>query len=267
MAGMMASGDKPPIVGTAVAAWRDAFAAIAAMPVISGTTFVLMLIVSGVSAALLPVREAAEAGAALQLASAITSIIQAFLLAPLAIAVHRYVLLGEISTGFAVEPSNPRYLRFVGFAVVLNVLMVVPGIIFAVLPADGPNMALGAVGFLLAFVLFIVIAIVTLRRVILFPAIAIDATGAGWANARNDTKGHTWRVFFIMVCVSIPVIAISAPLFWMLMKPPGVTLGSQIIFVVLSSCLQIPAIAAFAAAASHIFRALADRLARSGATP
>ena len=79
------------------------------------------------------------------------------------------------------------------------------------------------------------------------------------------TMGHSWRVFFIMVCMTIPLLMIILPLTWLLIVPPGVTLGGQIVFAVLSAITQIPTICAFAAAASHIFRALADQLGRQPA--
>ena len=258
----MVTGEKPSIVGTAVAGWRDAFASIAAMPTTCGITFVLVLALSAANTLLVPQPAGTESGTAPLVAGFITGIIQSFVIAPLAIAVHRYVLLGEVTAGYAIDPSSPRYLRFVSFAVLINVLMFVPSLIFGIMPADS---ALGAVGGVLAFILVVISIIVLVRRTILFPAIAVDAPGATWTNARNDTMGHSWRVFFIMVCVTIPLLVIILPLTWLLIVPPGVTLGGQIVFAVLSAITQIPTICAFAAAASHIFRALADQLGRQPA--
>jgi hypothetical protein len=263
----MATGEKPAIVDTAVAGWRDAFNALAAMPVTCGITFVIMLVLSGLSVLFLPQPMVEEGGAGLGVMNVIVGIIQSFLLAPLAIAVHRYVLLGERATGYALDPSSPRYLRFVGFAVLVNLLLLVPSVIITVAPPEGDNVALGAAGGLAAFVLFIVILIVVLRRAILFPAIAVDAPGASWSNARNDTKGNSWRVFFILLCTVIPVLVVSLPLYWLLMRQAVATPTSRLVFVVLSTIVQVPTICAFAAVASHVFRALADRLARPAGAP
>ena len=49
-----------------------------------------------------------------------------FLLAPLAIAVHRMVLLGETTDRYALDPSSLRYLRFVGFGILVTVLWSLP---------------------------------------------------------------------------------------------------------------------------------------------
>ena len=139
----MVTGEKPSIVGTAVAGWRDAFASIAAMPTTCGITFVLVLALSAANTLLVPQPAGTESGTAPLVAGFITGIIQSFVIAPLAIAVHRYVLLGEVTAGYAIHPSSPRYLRFVSFAVLINVLMFVPSLIFGIMPA---NSALGAVG-------------------------------------------------------------------------------------------------------------------------
>jgi hypothetical protein len=263
----MATGEKPAIVGTAVAGWRDAFNAIAAMPATCGITFVILLVLSGLSVLFIPQPTIEEGGAGIGVINIIAGIIQSFLVAPLAIAVHRYVLMGERATGYALDPSSPRYLRFVGFAVLVNLLLLVPSLIITVAPPEGQNVALAAGGGLAAFVLFIVILIVVLRRAILFPAIAVDAPGAGWSNARNDTKGNSWRVFFVLLCTVIPVLAVSLPLYWLLMRPPTVTATTRLVFVVLSTMIQVPTICAFAAVASHLFRAFADRLARPAGAP
>jgi hypothetical protein len=175
----MATGEKPSIVGTAVAGWRDAFASIAAMPTTCGITFVLVLALSAANT-LVPQPAGTESGTAPLVAGFITGIIQSFVIAPLAIAVHRYVLLGEVTAGYAIDPSSPRYLRFVSFAVLINVLMFVPSLIFGIMPADS---ALGAAGGVLAFILVVISIIVLVRRTILFPAIAVDAPGLGATRA------------------------------------------------------------------------------------
>jgi hypothetical protein len=46
---------------------------------------------------------------------------QGFLLAPLLIAVHRYVLLGEVRRYYSFRPIG-RYLRFVGYAVIFEIM-------------------------------------------------------------------------------------------------------------------------------------------------
>ena len=113
------------------------------MPTTCGIIFVLVLALSAANTLLVPQPAGTESGPAPFVAGFITGIIQPFVIAPLAIAVHRYVLLGEVTAGYAIDPSSPRYLRFVSFAVLINVLMFVPSLIFGIMPADS---ALGAPG-------------------------------------------------------------------------------------------------------------------------
>jgi hypothetical protein len=107
----------------------------------------------------------------------------------------------------------------------------------------------------------IAVTIVAVRRVILFPAIAIDAPGASWSNARRDTKGSSWRVFFILICTMLPVVIVVLLLSFLIgaerYSRPGLAL------LIINSVLEVAVLCAIAAAASHIFQARADDLARS----
>jgi chromate transport protein ChrA len=104
------------------------------------------------------------------------------------------------------------------------------------------------------------------RRAILFPAIAVDAPGTGWRNAGQDTKGHSWRVAFIYLCVAFPSLLLIILIYFLYM-----TLGAQgmtdgIVSSVVTLIIQVPTLCAFAAAASHIYRAYANNLARPAET-
>ena len=259
----MAARDKPPIIGTAVMGWRDGLGAINAMPAVAGLTLLILLVISALSAQLMPGPAPVGLEVLLIVEGIIAGIIQAFAVAPLAIAVHRYVLLGEVTPRYALDPSSSRYLRFVGFAILANFLMAAPGLIMALTTATaGESTAVTAMAGVLTTVFTIIAVIVILRRAILFPAIAVDAPGASWSNARNDTMGNSWRVAFILLCVMLPVIALSLLPYFLLMWPPReATAGGRIAFAIVSALLQIVSICTLAAVASHLFRALADRLA------
>jgi hypothetical protein len=120
-----------PVIETAAIAWRDAFQAIDVMPVVAGIAFVLYLVVSlAVSAlaisAINPNPFALIGSPWLPIISIIAGIVQAALLAPLAIAVHRFVLLGEKTNRYPLEPKSSRYLRFVGFSILVKILWLIP---------------------------------------------------------------------------------------------------------------------------------------------
>jgi hypothetical protein len=256
---------KPPVVETAVIAWGDAFRAIGAMPVVAGIAFALVLVTSLASFAIIPDPYALVGSPWLPVLSIVSSIVQAVLLAPLAIAVHRFVLLGERTGRYPLEPGSSRYMRFVGFAILVKILWLIPSTIqtLSLGAKDNPGLMAG-IG-IVVLALFITVIIVVVRRAILFPAIAIDAPGATWSNAGLDTKGSSWRVAIIFFLTALPVVVVAGPLYWLLLTPPAQpSTGSWVIFSVIGAVIGVPALCAFAAAASHIFRARADVMTRPG---
>jgi hypothetical protein len=258
--------EKPPIIGTAAVAWEDAFRAIGAMPLVAGTAFVIVILMALTSFWIVSDPYALAASHWLPVYSIVSGIVQGLLLAPLAIAVHRYVLLGETTSRYPLDPFSARYVRFVGFAILVKILWSLPSLIQSFMwdtPEDtGATALLG----LVEFVLFVVVVIVTVRRVILFPAIAVDAPGATWSNARRDTKGSSWRVAFIFVCVALPGTILGGLLYWALLSG-GLGNANQLFFALLGAIVEIPMLCAFAAAASHIFRSRADTLAQPVVSP
>jgi hypothetical protein len=254
---------KPPVFGTAVIAWGDAFRAMGAMPAVTGIAFVLVLVTSLASFAIIPNPYALVGSPWLPVVSIASSIVQAVLLAPLAIAVHRFVLLGETTNRYPLEPGSSRYLRFVGFAILVKILWLIPSTIQALIPGATGNAAAAAALGIVALVLFVTVIIIVVRRAILFPAIAIDAPGATWNNAGLDTKGSSWRVAFIFVLTALPILVVAMPLYWLLLTPQAQpSTGSWLFFSVIGAVIGIPALCAFAAAASHIYRARADVMTR-----
>ena len=250
---------KLPIIGTAVTAWGDAFRAVSTMPGLAGIVFAILLVLGGVNLLLMPdpLKLAQTSMPFIQVVTLITTIVTSFLLAPLAIAVHRMVLLGETTDRYALDPPSPRYLRFVGFGILVTVLWSLPNALTSL--SKGSETVSTVMG-VVSFVLVIVIAIVTLRRLILFPAIAVDAAGATWSNARNDTKGHSWRVLFIFICTLLPMTIVSMPLTFILLVPPRFGEAGKIVFAVLSPAIHIVGLCALAAMASHLYKAYASRL-------
>jgi hypothetical protein len=246
---------KPPIVRTALIAWRDAFRVIAAMPIVAGIAFAILILLSLANIWIVPDPYALGTSPWLPVFIVVSSIVSSLLLAPLAIVVHRYVLLGEVTTRYPLDPFNARYLRFVGFAVLLKILWSLPTI--------NQGYGVGALGLVIS-ALFIIIVIVTVRRAILFPAIAIDAPGATWSNARRDTKGSSWRVAFIFVLVALPDVLLFLPY---LSLGPGLNGFDRLMLSLWQSILTLLTLCAFAAAASHIYRARANTLAWPAGPP
>ncbi len=186
--------------------------------------------------------------------------VSGLLLTPVAIAVHRYVLLGDITGRYRLSPTNSRFQRFFLFALVFECPWVVPASLFGLIYRFH-GLAL-FVSLLMVFVTLIVAMIVALRTLILFPAIAVDAPGTEWRNALSDTKGHSWRVFLIFVCPAVPAAVVYWTLEWRVKRWTGQSGAGTTVLMFLQSVKSVVMIAVFAAAASRLYWAFAERLGR-----
>ena len=244
------------VIERAVTAWRDAFAALTRMPVALGVGFLAVLALNCVGAIFIPRKVGEPQSTTIELLKFILDLGQGFLLT---LAVHRFVLLGERAASYRLEPAEPRFWRFFGFTVLLQVMFGVPGAIIGLTEkaSDSGGMAIGLAG----FVLLIIAGIVTLRTLILFPAIAVDAPGADWGNALRDSKGHSWRLLFIVIVVAVPLMLIYTPMFFWLSWPGGPSARALAILLPIEAAVVVLMAAVYAALASRLFAALADRLA------
>jgi hypothetical protein len=127
--------------------------------------------------------------------------VKAFLMTPYAIAVHRFIILGE-KTSYRIAPAEPRFRRFFGWSLALSVLASVPGAIFVMLP--GPTI----LQVIVVVILGIAVAVVGIRAIVLFPAVAVDAPSANWRQAMADTDGHAWKIIFIIVVAALPFLTV-----------------------------------------------------------
>lgn len=251
---------KPRIISTALAAWADAFRTIAAMPLVFGIALAIDVALSLTTLAVAP--DAATLATSGQLRAAflvvVSAVLSATLFAPLAIVTHRFVLLGETTNRYPLDPFSARYVRFVGFAILFKLALVLPNTLMS-LESQLPAAAAFQFATSIASVFVVIVAV---RRIILFPAIAIDAPGATWSNAQRDTKGSSWRVLFIFVCTALPELIVSAVIGLMLASRPEFESGggSPVLLFLIVPLVAMPTVCAFAAAASHVFRARADSL-------
>ena len=243
-------------------AWRDAFAAFVRMPVLFGVATLLTFVQVVVTEPFLSIKPMVEADLLSFFVVLFASgMVSSLLLTPVAIAVHRYVLLGEVTGRYQLSPTNPRFRRFFLFALVFECLWGVPVSLFGLIYGF-QGFAL-FVSFLVVLLTLIVVMIVSLRTLILFPAIAVDAPGTDWRNALSDTKGHSWRVFFLVTCVAIPAAVVSWTLEWCVGRWTGQSGAGTAVLGLVQSINSVALIAAYAAAASRLYWAFAERLGRS----
>ena len=243
--------DRVPVFRAAELAWRDVWRVAHAMPNLLGVAAAIMLVSSILDVSVL--RDLLEfPPVALAVAGA-----RAFFLTPLLIAVHRFILIDEITPRYALAPHEPRFLRFFGWsfalaalsisATVVEKLLLLIGLAPIVAPLGTPIILIGG--------LFL-----TVRLIILFPAIAVEAPGATASNAFGDTKGYFWNIFIIVAVVTVPLILLLVPMIFLEWPLLGAQSSSKLIEVVDTTITGVIAYPLYVAVASRLFQALAERV-------
>ncbi len=166
------------------------------------------------------------------------------------------MLLGEVNDSYRLDTQDPRFMKFFTFLGGLAVVLFVPRLV-----GDLFSSPYGASGFgrLVGLILSVVAAVILVRNVILFPAVAVDAPGADWRNAMADSKGHSWRIFFILLCVTVPAGIVAAILMAIFFLLP---LIGWIIVAAIQAAFGVFIGAATAAAASRLYVDYAQQLGR-----
>lgn len=185
---------------------------------------------------------------------------------PLLIAVHRFILIDEVTGRYAIEFGRSRFLRFFAWWVALNALPV--GLIaieryLSALPGVPPLVMIG-----LFVVAIFLVAVLVLHLTILFPAIAVEAPGATASNAIADARGHGLNILLIVAVTLLPFVVLAVIDFmdgrleYAFLPDSDVWRAASI---VIWTVLGLASSALLVAIVSRIFQALADRLARSPA--
>jgi len=134
-----------------------------------------------------------------QLVRLVVHIAFGFVIAPYLIAVHRFIILGEVTAQYDLVPGDPRFQRFFGWIVVFSLLSAAPAVLSSIVPLPGFLRSV------LALALAIAVLIVTLRLIIVLPAVAVDSERVTWQNAMADTAGYAGRIFLIGLAAALPV--------------------------------------------------------------
>jgi hypothetical protein len=272
----MASDTQPSAIKIALVGWRAALRAVTEMMPVAGPAFLFTLIAEA-ALQLLHSHSLAIEFAFLPL----YWVAQSLALTPLAIAVHRYVLLEEVTKRYALDRFDQRFQRYFGFAVALQVLWlslwiwwIIAHFVFGV-PMPGEPVPPGVgehlgwilvLGFAAPLVVCFVIVRVTLSIAILFPAVATDAPGAGWHNARDDSEEHIFRMFCAFALGFVPTLLFDAiDDFILIPQQAGSYPALPAIAIVLKAAKSVLIVSAFAAIASTFYVAYGRRL--SGSAP
>jgi hypothetical protein len=255
------SSPRLPILKTISQAWIDAARAIRAMPLVTACALVIYaLIAVGVFFAVEALLLNSGRSLAQWLASPAWFVFSVFdgsmriiLLAPLAIAVHRFVIRGEVARGYPLHPLRPSYLRYVGTIQALFLAYRAPDLISLLLPGNLPFAANIGI-FVLTVALMLTVVIVALRRITLFAAIAVYAPNATWRETAPLDAGNLVRSALILCGVIIPGVVAGVLLHVYLPTPDWPNGTGLLVLSFASSLLQLAMICALAAAVSRIYQ-------------
>lgn len=195
-------------------------------------------------------------GSALSLA---LGAVESFCLTPIMIAFHRFIILDEVAPGYVVDPGHPGFMAFFGWLVALSILRELVVLAQEALTALGVPVLIAAIPTL---VILIVVIILSLRLIILFPALAVNARGANAPNALADSEGHVFRIFMIFVLAGLPfaILAIAITIFLgRSVAVPGTP--AAMVGLTVGAIIQTAILILFVAIASRLFQTLAARVA------
>jgi len=249
-------------------AWADAFNALGRMLGVAGPAFVAVTLVSAVPLLWLgshPFHPAADAtlwrsawSAALRggMVGWPAGVLEAVLMTPVAIAIHRLILLGEVTAFYRLDLGSKRFRRFAGYMLVLNIgstLLIASGALLGFLST--------IVAVVVCLALWIGATIIGTRLVLLFPSIAIDSRHADWQGAMALSRHHAWSIFGALLVTSLlggllSLIQLPLEFLGVAVVAGGNFVLGNLIKAAGQALLHILITAALVAAASRIYRNL-----------
>lgn len=180
----------------------------------------------------------------------IASVVYYALLTPYFVAVHRFIILGEVTKHYRLPWRDIRFQLFFGWAFTVFALCQLPWLTYA-FPR---HWMLQLIGFAAA----IGVCVVFTRLTILFPAIAVDAPGATPRNAFDDTKGHGWYIFFLFLVSFLPSVLAVGLLAVVTVLMPALLRGVVLLAVVGVAIIVWVTLAVVVA--SRLYQAYGNRL-------
>ncbi|HEY1475724.1 MAG TPA: hypothetical protein VGF53_16735 [Pseudolabrys sp.] len=250
-----------PIMPTLRAAYRDWRRLLLPLRTIVISAFLILLAIS-VVAEFVPHRwwDQELSGEALGL---LQDAVWALLLTPIVIALHRFVILGEVTPGYEFDVGDPAFRLFFIWLFGLKVFSGLPYTLLGVLQALGFSPKATAIPFAVAL---IVVIAVSLRLTILIPAIAVEAPSATARHAFADTKGQALRILAVFLLALVPWIAAVIAI-TILLGPGTRVTGSVLAMVglVVGAIAQTAVVSLSTVVASHAFMFLAAQVKRAAA--
>jgi hypothetical protein len=249
---------RTPIFRAATEAYRDAARVFGAMRMLVLCAMLVALAVS-VAEDMVP-QSIWKTEITASLLAFVLGVAKSFCLTPILIAIHRFIILDEVTQGYRLDLEDPAFLPFFGWLVALSIL---GSLIFWV------QAALTTIGLPLLVVLAVTLAVllavlvVWIRLTVLFPALAVRAQGANFESAMADSKGRFFYIFAIFLLALLPMTGLAIGVTLLLGRGANVT-GSPtaVIGLVAGAIIQTAITVLSVCIASRLFQSLAKRLAQ-----
>ena len=191
------------------------------------------------------------------------------LLAPLVMAVLRYVIRADRATRYPLHPLRPSYLRFTGTALAIYFAFRLPELIGVLLTPVRAFSIFDLLFSLLMIATMVAVAVVALTRITLFAAIATNAPNASWRTTPAASAGNVLRIVVILVGIIGPAEIVGWLAHAYLPTPqwPGGT--GQIMTSLVIALIDLPLLCALGAAVARIYLAIgvANSAAPAAAAP
>jgi hypothetical protein len=258
------SPPRVPILETILKAWADGFRAIRDMPVVAACALVLLAAIAtgaffAAGAILLsPGRSVQQwaASPAWFVFGVFNGSARIVLLAPLAIAVHRYIICGERARRYPLNPLRPSYLRYVGTALAIFVVFRLPEMIGLVLRPAREILVFDLPFTVLMLAMMVTVAVVVLGKIALFPAIAVNAPNASWRAMPQADAGNAMRIIVILIAIVGPGQLAGWLAYNYVPAPHWPGGAGQLVPSLAMVLLDVPVLCALAAAMSRIYLAV-----------
>jgi hypothetical protein len=180
---------------------------------------------------------------------------QQFLLMPYYLAVHRLIILDEVTHSYRFAPRELGFQRFYWLSIAFDFLLLLPTLVASLLGTARFRYQIAVSAITLIFCIG-----VFLRLIIVFPAFAVDAPGASLKNAYEDTRGQSWRILGIIFVANLPFLL---PLLAMTMLLVGDRESAQrvgFLVEIISSAFGIILVTLLIVIASRLYMSIGSRL-------
>ena len=250
------SAALPPVTEAVAEAYRDLFHSIRSLWRLAVIGFVI-LVANSVIQHVLGFDDDSER--VRLLAGFLFGAVQQFLLMPYYLAVHRFIILGQVTHSYRIAAGELGFQRFYWLSLAFDLLFFLPTILT-------PLLSFARIRYQLAFsAIVLVVAIhLFLRLIIVFPAFAVDAPGASLKNAYADTKGRAWRILGILLLAHLPFMLPLLALTALFVRDEAAARSWALYSEIAVSAFGIVLVTLLVVIASRLYLSIGDRTKGAG---